>query len=123
MSQLKPCPFCGNEAPLGSILLQRYHIFCARCQARGPEGKTLEAASAAWNRRLVELVVDVAAKPSAFDEYAKWLRGAVTVEDVDGIMSRAESDQKLGKLTLEELDRLATIAEGMEADMEGRAWV
>lgn len=64
MSELKPCPFCGqttlelacfgvadDEQPTDWRVT---HIDGVPCQAWGPECPTREAAIAAWNRRAGE---------------------------------------------------------------------
>lgn len=55
---LKPCPFCGQEAPgLHLMTIQATHMtskrhayFCESCQCCGPEGDTVEEARELWNR-------------------------------------------------------------------------
>ena len=58
MSDLKPCPFCGNEYSLmsgemaeGSYMLQPGFVFCCECGAEISECKTEAEAIEAWNRR------------------------------------------------------------------------
>lgn len=58
MSDLKPCPFCGNKYSLmsgemaeGSYILQPGFVFCCECGAEISERKTEAEAIEAWNRR------------------------------------------------------------------------
>lgn len=61
MQELKPCPFCGNEA----VVLDDDHVLCRYCGARGPRNKLdshdlkdgiithprMEQAIKDWNKR------------------------------------------------------------------------
>lgn len=54
MSELKPCPFCGDEGVITDEAPQKYgvtySIFCENCGAEITRLKKEEAAEA-WNRR------------------------------------------------------------------------
>ena len=56
MSELKPCPFCGNSR-LGATYTavfgcpERYQIICTECSGR-MERSTSRKAIEAWNRRV-----------------------------------------------------------------------
>jgi Lar family restriction alleviation protein len=64
MPELKPCPFCGNEAEMesryigyGSLGLGAhdwYTVKCKSCRGKSDEYGTEEAAIAAWNKRVKE---------------------------------------------------------------------
>lgn len=60
-TKLKPCPFCGEEQDsttqgllfdaglcMGHIY---FHVECAQCGARGPDGDSKEDAAEMWNKR------------------------------------------------------------------------
>ncbi len=51
--ELKPCPFCGNEAiKVEKTRLDgegRYYVYCPRCEARGSEQYCAANAIGAWN--------------------------------------------------------------------------
>jgi Lar family restriction alleviation protein len=49
MSELKPCPFCGN-AELYMDSMGTWSVNC-KCSAVGPNEDTKERAVEAWNRR------------------------------------------------------------------------
>ena len=52
MSELKPCPFCGNIGSFWSIdQCQTLYATCIFCGARTVDCDTPEEAIAAWNRR------------------------------------------------------------------------
>jgi len=53
MSDLKPCPFCGEEAEIVNAYtaLRRYRAACRDCGSWGRCGDTIEAAVAHWNTR------------------------------------------------------------------------
>lgn len=48
MPELKPCPFCGGEAELGSPI---YYVECTSCMGGVPSYDSMEEAISAWNRR------------------------------------------------------------------------
>ena len=55
MSDLKPCPFCG-QSDANIILLKNggftaFQHVCNYCGSRGPESDTQEKAESSWNRR------------------------------------------------------------------------
>jgi len=53
MSELKECPFCGQQAGLPSRYIIDgkgfYTVKCTQCHAHGPAEDTKELASDAWN--------------------------------------------------------------------------
>jgi len=51
MSELLPCPFCGEEAKAVFRGAPEEWISCTRCDAAGPMKSNLVLATAAWNRR------------------------------------------------------------------------
>ena len=63
MTQLKPCPFCGNPKPhiIGDIELVPYAIHCSKCKMvvrflqavdrNKPFGEIQETLTELWNRR------------------------------------------------------------------------
>jgi hypothetical protein len=66
-TELKPCPFCGNDSKeemeltkehhdlsLGSIPgFDRWNVNCS-CGSKGPDGYTREEAIVRWNKREAE---------------------------------------------------------------------
>lgn len=76
-ADLKPCPFCGGKARIGSIR-DGMHAYCQECHAagapafHGPGRKdnpldTDERARAAWNTRATDQAIE--ALRIALDEY------------------------------------------------------
>lgn len=60
---LQACPFCQSQAAVfmqeivnGNDKLIAAHAFCDACEAKGPECKTIDDASAMWNRALRGMV-------------------------------------------------------------------
>ncbi len=54
MERLKPCPFCGGEAEIVSLLYVPYSIFyvkCKECEISQNPYFEKQDAIAAWNRR------------------------------------------------------------------------
>ena len=52
-AELKPCPFCGGEADVVTVLREREWIVCCHdCQCGTCAEQSTEAAIAAWNRRV-----------------------------------------------------------------------
>ena len=58
MSELKPCPFCGNDESVmiekyGTQAGDRYRVICPECMANVDNGYAQNAKQAvkAWNRR------------------------------------------------------------------------
>ena len=56
MSELKPCPFCGNDTITTGItkapmVSQRFYVVCTNCSARIERSACLSKAVTAWNRR------------------------------------------------------------------------
>lgn len=51
MTDLKPCPYCGNEKPSYKIGKHwpRVQVVCHKCGTRGPYGKGQCGAETAWN--------------------------------------------------------------------------
>jgi Lar family restriction alleviation protein len=50
MSELKPCPFCGQT--VGYVTsLYGYRVVCDVCDIHGPRGVTAEVARDEWNHR------------------------------------------------------------------------
>ena len=71
MSDLKPCPFCGNEYSLmsgemaeGSYMLQPGFVFCCECGAEISECKTEAEAIEVWNRRAERTVEEMKSQQS-----------------------------------------------------------
>jgi Lar family restriction alleviation protein len=61
MTDLKPCPFCGNktlEINHIVITLRRrinwFHVYCFQCRAHGPDDPSERVAAEQWNTRPVE---------------------------------------------------------------------
>lgn len=53
---LKPCPFCGGKAAIGTLFhscdnMVKYTIKCSGCGVLTPLLKTKKKARKAWNRR------------------------------------------------------------------------
>ena len=52
MSELKPCPFCGdNRAVHIESKTFGFYVFCVKCRAKTDHGANKGAATRAWNRR------------------------------------------------------------------------
>lgn len=55
MSDLRPCPFCGNDKPEkhGCDRMLLWWVACGSptCETQGPSALTAPAAVAAWNHR------------------------------------------------------------------------
>lgn len=49
MKQIKPCPFCGNDALFVSERNSKSYVRCGKCYAYGPDGKDKEEAIERWN--------------------------------------------------------------------------
>ncbi len=56
------CPFCGSTKLYRDRILnpKPFVVCCNECGATGPDGKTKEAADAAWNRRPLKAAPDLA---------------------------------------------------------------
>lgn len=59
MEELKPCPFCGGKAAIGTLFHSRdnivkYTMKCSGCGVLTPLYKTKQEARKAWNRRTKE---------------------------------------------------------------------
>lgn len=50
IQELKPCPFCGNQAHLVDDLIT-FHVQCDSCSATGPVSSYLKGAAESWNTR------------------------------------------------------------------------
>ena len=50
---LKDCPFCGSDRVIVSGVYPRFFGKCMDCNAEGPVKSNIEAASTAWDRRIV----------------------------------------------------------------------
>lgn len=49
---LLPCPFCGKDVYLYSIIRNpAWHCYCGNCETHGPEAITRDGAIEAWNDR------------------------------------------------------------------------
>lgn len=48
---LRPCPFCGEDAADPTDHNGLEYVFCLSCTASGPTALTPEEAAANWNRR------------------------------------------------------------------------
>jgi len=64
MSQMKPCPFCGEREDLSVVVPRQYvtRAQCQACRAMGPEcvsgGIGLLDATALWNGRMTWRLTD-----------------------------------------------------------------
>lgn len=61
-TELKPCPFCGAKADgtedsdiaildRSDRYTKRMHVWCIKCDVRGPQGKSVPEARKLWNTR------------------------------------------------------------------------
>lgn len=48
---LRPCPWCGNQADLTIMSLSGIRVTCDCCAAEGPVRNSATAAKKAWNER------------------------------------------------------------------------
>lgn len=57
MSELKPCPFCGETKSFGlGKYNERWRVVCNNCDAEGPNyNETKQQAIDAWNKRGTDL--------------------------------------------------------------------
>jgi len=55
--ELKPCPFCGNDAVYLRFIMQEADVYCQVCEANGPVKENDAQAIAAWNTR-TDLIPD-----------------------------------------------------------------
>lgn len=51
MTELKPCPFCGNEDIRVERIYNYYEVICSDCLSRTEEYPTKEEAIEVWNNR------------------------------------------------------------------------
>lgn len=55
MTELKPCPFCGNMefdlVPKKVLDRVQYAVYCGLCASFGPLGNTTDEAEKKWNKR------------------------------------------------------------------------
>ena len=51
MAELKPCPFCGEEAKMWQYMTDEWRATCNGCVAQTRYCNTREEAIEAWNRR------------------------------------------------------------------------
>jgi Lar family restriction alleviation protein len=51
MSELKPCPFCGNERVNVAEIAGSFFAVCGTCGAQGKQRATISGAVGTWNRR------------------------------------------------------------------------
>lgn len=77
--KLKPCPFCGSDRIVPRDRNEHcdyFLLYCHSCNAEGPNGRTLDEAIAAWNRRAVPADVREAAERilKARAAVAEWQR-------------------------------------------------
>ena len=74
---LKPCPFCGNEADISWDHYECYFVFCFVCGAEGPYAddiiRTEAEAIAAWNKRHAD---SIEASEAEVPQIITWLRAA-----------------------------------------------
>lgn len=58
MSDIKPCPFCGNPGeitqPHSGPISYIYYVKCSGCSAHGPDAASTVEAIAKWNARVPE---------------------------------------------------------------------
>ena len=55
MDELKPCPFCGTQAVIGTSRRNHvsvYWVYCLKCRARSDQWFFKEKATEMWNRRV-----------------------------------------------------------------------
>lgn len=51
-SELKVCPFCGNDVGVAKkITKPRFFVYCKECKTRGPQARSGEKAMEMWNDR------------------------------------------------------------------------
>lgn len=51
MSDLKPCPFCGNKRTEVVEIAGNFFAVCGNCGAQGKQMTTISGAVGTWNRR------------------------------------------------------------------------
>lgn len=54
MSELQPCPFCGEGNAHLLFWEQTHTVACLQCLAKGPETLSAKAAIRRWNKRAVQ---------------------------------------------------------------------
>jgi len=77
MTELKPCPFCGNEKIVirtlsysESGMFGAKSVCCLECCAEGGTQGTEKEARECWNRRAERVCI-----PSAIGGFEPWLQG------------------------------------------------
>lgn len=88
VSELKPCPFCGERAELKTGIHTQY-VICLSCETMGPNLASPSECVAAWNRRaLTAALSDQAVVPTwnedelalAFFDYSACIKARCTFD-------------------------------------------
>lgn len=83
MDALKPCPFCGHEAPaIECVGKAHWRVYCPACEASGGSSFVKDKAITAWETRTPAPSAPVEAEPVAWAELAKAV--VDLVEGLDG---------------------------------------
>lgn len=69
MASLKPCPFCGDAAPVVHAEIDGLHhlVSCPTCHCEGPTDESDEGASECWNKRHSEPVANAVVETNPAD--------------------------------------------------------
>jgi Lar family restriction alleviation protein len=51
ITELLPCPFCGETDVFVNLLTENYFTMCGYCKTQGPHGTTVHRACERWNER------------------------------------------------------------------------
>jgi Lar family restriction alleviation protein len=77
MTELRACPFCGDNKQLETWFdneIETFNIWCTFCGADGPPQSNEASAIAAWNRRADDWQ-DIATAPKDGTEVLAWNSG------------------------------------------------